>query len=235
MQSLLVATLSSFFMTFQNTHRFSLISIPVGFWSHSSSYRDLETYYLKQDLWINSHLAWAGWGEVVLFVPPTHDLVILHGYVVLMCRAEKFPVNVCIGVCTLYMYLDHVLFQGNKISLVQFWTGRSGAGNAPSNEIMQMRMSICHITGLSRVGSPPPPPSPDRPPQTDHSSLAKQDPHPSNHCSIYSSPCLWQLPQPAATCHVRTLYSCTDHFSRRNTLGWTDTSVTHTASSWRFY
>ena len=30
---------------------------------------------------------------------------------------------------------------------------------------------------------------------------------------LYSSPCLRRPLQPAATCHVRTVYSCTDHFS----------------------
>ena len=41
--------------------------------------------------------------------------------------------------------------------------------------------------------------------------------HPHTYPPTYSSPCLRWPPQPAAACHVPTLYSCTDHFSIRNT------------------
>ena len=45
---------------------------------------------------------------------------------------------------------------------------------------------------------------------------------------IDNRPCLQRTLQPPATCHVRTLYSCTHYFSIRNTLWWMDTSITRT-------
>ena len=53
--------------------------------------------------------------------------------------------------------------------------------------------------------------------------------------TLYSSPCLRRPLQPAATCRVRTVDSCTDHFSIATAPWPTDTSVTRTRNSWPFY